>query len=470
MSRPVAAPPADPRPSTPPAAPAAPPRAARLRRLVGRRGPGERWAIAQFVLSALAAVALVLVVSLVAFERAGRDAAIGNAREVTRVAARGVIAPQLDADVLAGRPDALAGLERVVRASLLVEPVLRVVIFRADGSVLWSSERAPAGGASDAGAEPQVAQALRTGGDVTRTGPPRDPASDLPEGTRVLDVFEPVRAPGGEAFVVKTCRRLAAVSADGRRLLDQFAPYLVGGVLVLQLVNLPLVLALVRRIRRARRHDQLLLQRELAASDQERRRLATDLHNGVIQDLAGMSMSLAALRTTAVAAGDADGARRLGAVAADARRATRMLRHVLVDLYPPNLQRAGLRNALDDLLESARRRDIAVSCSVDAAVLDGLGPDRAALVHRVVHEALRNVVAHSGARQVHLGVDRAEHGGVVVRVADDGRGFAPEHATGQTGHFGLALMRDLVEMAGGHLTVTSAPGDGTTVRAHVPAR
>jgi Histidine kinase len=115
-------------------------------------------------------------------------------------------------------------------------------------------------------------------------------------------------------------------------------------------------LALGRRAcpprRRGRRHEELLLQREIAASERERRRLATDLHNGVIHDLAGMSMALTASQHSATARGDTDAAAQLQAVAASSRRTTRMRWHVLVDIDPPNLERAGLRNALGDLLET----------------------------------------------------------------------------------------------------------------------
>jgi two-component system, NarL family, sensor kinase len=448
-----------PSPARAPAAPGPPPRRRPLH--------GERWALAQFAFSALAAAALVLVLALVAYERAGRAEAIANAEEVTRVAARGVIAPELDAAVLAGDRAALARLDRRIRSTLLGEPVLRVVVHRSDGSVLYSSEP---GSDARAGDDPLLRRALRTRASVSRTGPPQEPGVDLPADVEVLDVYQPVSAPSGERLVVKVCRRLAAVSADSRRLLDQFTPYLVGGVLLLQLINLPLVVALVRRIRRARRHDELLLQREIVTSDRERRRLATDLHNGVVQEMAGLSMSLAAARSTAAARGEHETAERLGAVAADARRTTRTLRHVLVDVYPPNLQRAGLRSALEGLAEGARDRGVDVTCAVDRELVDGLGPERAGLIHRVAQEAIRNVVAHAGAGRLTLRVEREPSGDLLLDVADDGAGFAPPapEALPCTGNVGLALMRDLVEEAGGVFTIVSAPGEGTVVRARVP--
>lgn len=235
---------------------------------------------------------------------------------------------------------------------------------------------------------------------------------------------------------------------------------MIGGVLALQVLNLPLAIALVGRVRRARRHEQALLQREIVASDRERRRLATDLHNGVIQDLAGMSMALTAARHHATAGGDEDAARQL---ADDSRRTTRTLCQALVEIYPPNLQRAGLRSAVDDLLDGT-------PLQVDAALddeLDALAPDTAALVYRMVQEAVRNVVGHAEATRLDLRIERTPQGEVHVSVADDGRGFEP-HAP-RNGHLGLTLITDMVRQAGGDLTVDSEPGRGTEIRALVPA-
>jgi two-component system NarL family sensor kinase len=428
---------------------------------------GERWAMLQFALSALVTVVLVLVLALVAFDRAGRAEAIAIAEEVTQIAATGVIAPMVDDDVLARRPAALAQLDDRVRASLLREPVLRVTVYRSDGRVVYSSNpRLAARVRLQAG----MREALRTGRPQTRTGVPRDPDSDLAESVQLLDVYQPITAPSGERLLVEYCRRLTSVWKDSRELFDQFAPYMVGGVLAVQLLNLPLVVALVRRLRRGRRHEELLLQREIAASERERRRLATDLHNGVIQDLAGMSMALTASQHSATARGDTDAAAQLQAVAASSRRTTRMLRHVLVDIYPPNLERTGLRNALGDLLETVRRRDVAVDVSLDDE-LDALSPVIAAVLYRVVQEAVRNVVAHANASRMDLRVEGSASGDVRVCVADDGRGFVPSRAPlgNVDGHVGLALIHDLVDQAGGDLVIISAPGAGTEVRARIPA-
>ena len=86
---------------------------------------------------------------------------------------------------------------------------------------------------------------------------------------------------------------------------------------------------------------------------------------------------------------------------------------------------------------------------------------------RVVQEALRNVVSHAAAAHVDLRIELGDDE-LLVHVADDGRGFDPLADPPRDGHVGLAMMRDLVEDAGGELAVASAPGAGTVVRARVP--
>jgi signal transduction histidine kinase len=407
------------------------------------RRSGERWALAQFVVSGLAAVALIVILVLVAFARAGREEAAATATEVTRVTATTVIAPLVTDAVLAGDRDALARLDDRLRLGVLREPVLRVTIYRADGSPVYSSN--PQYG--PAGLTAPMREALRTGETYTRTGAPLEPGRDVPSGVDLLDVYQPARAPGGELLLIESCRRLTAVRAEGQALIDRFAPYMIGGVLALQLINLPLAIVLMRRSRRS-------LQREIQASDRERRRLAADLHNGVIQDMAGLSMALSG-------AAAAHRSPELRALSDNSRRTTRALRQLLVDIYPANLQRAGLRSAVDDLLDAT---PLPVRAELDDE-LDALPPDTAALVYRTVQEAVRNVVGHADASRIDLRIERVGPD-LDVLVADDGRGFA--HAPPRPGHVGLALIGDLVEQAGGELTVDSAPGDGTAVRARVP--
>ncbi len=114
-----------------------------------------------------------------------------------------------------------------------------------------------------------------------------------------------------------------------------------------------------------------------------------------------------------------------------------------------------------------RAAGIAVSVSIPAPL--ALPGDTEALLYRVAQEALRNARTHGEATTVDLTVETPGRA-VVLRVVDNGRGFSPDesdHARGSD-HFGLRLMRDLADHAGGRLTVLSSPGHGTLVRLEVP--
>ena len=113
-------------------------------------------------------------------------------------------------------------------------------------------------------------------------------------------------------------------------------------------LTIPLVWRLDRRVRRAREERERLLRRAVEASDAERRRIAADLHDGVVQELAGASFALAAAAKRMPEAPAVSAS--LDRVAAGVRQSMRSLRSLLVEIYPPNLHTEGLTPALGDLL------------------------------------------------------------------------------------------------------------------------
>ena len=152
------------------------------------------------------------------------------------------------------------------------------------------------------------------------------------------------------------------------------------------------------------------MQRAVEASDRERRRIAQDLHDGVVQDLTAVSYALSAAAATAPEPVD----EQLRDAAAETRRGIRHLRTLLVDIYPPELHREGLPAALADLLTGPEARGIATSLDVDPAPL---GPEQEALLFRVAQEAVRNVVEHAGASRLAVSVHRVDGR---VRLEDRG--------------------------------------------------
>jgi signal transduction histidine kinase len=200
------------------------------------------------------------------------------------------------------------------------------------------------------------------------------------------------------------------------------------------------------------------MRRASDASEAERRRIARDLHDGVVQELAGTAFALSGTaREASVLPGVRDDLLR----ASDAiRRSLRQLRSLLVEIHPPGLDAAGLPAALEDLTAPAASAGLETSVTVSG--IEGTPEHVVTLVWRVAQEAIRNAVRH--ARASHLTVEvRGDERQVRLSVHDDGMGFVPE-AAASNGSFGLRGLRSLVDDGGGRVQVESAPGRGTTVR------
>jgi signal transduction histidine kinase len=231
------------------------------------------------------------------------------------------------------------------------------------------------------------------------------------------------------------------------------------------------VLVLAARTRTAQiqreahmREREQLLQQALAASEAERRRIARNLHDGVVQDLAAVALGL---RAEAERLGNASS--EVMRTAADAAAdAMQELRTLLREIAPPDLQDRGLTRALDELAEPLREHGITVTIAVapEAEAVRGKALETA---FRIAQEALRNVDGHAQAR--HVRVEAAQHNGYLdLVVADDGVGFsaAERQQRAEEGHLGLRLVDGLAREAGGELAVESVPRRGTAVRIRIP--
>ena len=210
-----------------------------------------------------------------------------------------------------------------------------------------------------------------------------------------------------------------------------------------------------------------LLDRTVQAREEERIRLAADLHDGPIQRLTGVAYS-ADLSRRRMARGDlAGGQELLVSMEDDIRQEVAALRQVMTALRPPALDEWGLPAALTDYA-TAFQRQAGVACTVKADLPVRLTPAQETVLYRIAQEALANVAKHARARHVWVTLDAAGDR-VRLQVRDDGAGFVTTRSVdplgGQLGlnHFGLASMRQQIEMAGGTWQLHSRPGNGTTV-------
>lgn len=225
---------------------------------------------------------------------------------------------------------------------------------------------------------------------------------------------------------------------------------------------LPLAVSLAKRVDRAQAAQQRSLRHAIEASELERRRLAQDLHDGVIQDLAGVGYLFAALEGHLRHSPDGLAtARRGGCIV---QRDVTALRTLSTDLWPPDLTGDGLESALESMLEDFEQAGVSTSLEVDSPA--DLRDTCAQLAYRVVREALRNVHKHAAASHVDVAVSQVD-GVLRVRVRDDGAGF-DAGASSPDGHLGLRVLRHSVTDAGGSLRVESARSCGTLLEARLP--
>jgi signal transduction histidine kinase len=207
------------------------------------------------------------------------------------------------------------------------------------------------------------------------------------------------------------------------------------------------------------------LRRSMAGAEAERRRWARELHDETLQALGGLKVLLS-------------GASRLddpGAMRAVMREAIEQLsrdiealRGLIAELRPAALDQLGLEPALTSLAKrTSMTTGLEIHTQIDIPDGERLAPELETTVYRIVQESLTNVAKHARAAHVELTVRCAEDE-LRISIADDGTGFDPEEA--HNGGFGLAGMRERVELAGGELSVRPGDRAGTTISARLPVR
>jgi two-component system sensor histidine kinase UhpB len=219
-------------------------------------------------------------------------------------------------------------------------------------------------------------------------------------------------------------------------------------------------LAFLRMMRRLEAERRRAGSATLHAQEEERARVARDLHDEVNQSLTGLLLRLEAAREAAPPELEAE----IAATKALANQAMTELLSLARQLRPTALDDLGLAAAIGGQVEQLGRGEIATQLETEGDFSD-LGDDQQLVVYRVAQEALSNATRHSGAETVAVAMLRTEGGGVALEVSDDGRGFAFDES--QRG-LGIGGMRERALLVGAELTIESRPGAGTTVRLDVP--
>ena len=219
--------------------------------------------------------------------------------------------------------------------------------------------------------------------------------------------------------------------------------------------------------------DQLreLNRRTVRLQENERRRIAAEIHDAVAPLITGALYQARALRMGNGSTPMAERDEGLGAVGDLLARASDELHGVIFDLRPPDLDDLGVVAAIERYMTNIQRSGLTCSLAVDGEV-PNLTPEVRLGIYRIVQEALHNVLRHAAADEalVRLEVHRDQHGDdscLRVTIRDNGAGFDPERAIRPTS-LGLLSMRERAAAIGASFAIDSTPGLGTTVTIERP--
>ncbi|WP_222131425.1 histidine kinase [Pseudonocardia sp. C8] len=434
-----------------------------------RRVPAQdafgRRAARRMVLVAVVSLILTAGVStLLAFVFARVDA-LGEAERSARALASGVFEPAVGR-VVAGDRAAREALARSMYDRSHDGAVIRANLWGADGRIVWSTEPVLDGVTLPL---PDEVRAAIDGDRASAELSTLDSDQGGSTGPGIVETYAPLTAPDGRRFAVEIYSSDARVQQATIFLTSVLVPASVVILAVLQLANMPIAVSMIRRMGEHGAERERLQRRAMLASDRERRAIAAELHDGVVQQLTGVGYLLSSLeRSWPDPPDEGDAARaRQGITTASSlvRDSIATLRNLMVDIYPPSVGRGGLPDALAELAGRVQATgvDVAVTCAVD-----DMDEEHATLLYRSAREAMQNVMKHAGAANAWLTVEQ-DDGAVALQLDDDGVGPSTEHPDRRAeGHLGLALLRDSVSDLNGRLELTNRPGGGARFRVELP--
>lgn len=222
--------------------------------------------------------------------------------------------------------------------------------------------------------------------------------------------------------------------------------------------------ASLHTLRRTAEGRRRLMHHLVDAVEEERKRIASDVHDDYLQVMAAVTLSLGVLARQI-----RDPARKkmIGTLAQTVEAASDRLRELIFELRADALQ-DGLANALRSYLAEAWRTGQMVWSVDDKKLIHDPQPDNRLVVYRICQEAISNARNHSSAKHMKITLASVDEG-VLTTVSDDGVGFDPEaHQRPEPGHLGLVAMRERAELVGGWLRVKSAPSKGSNVDFWIP--
>lgn len=404
-------------------------------------------------------------------DRAARQEAIAEALGTTEVLGRSVVEPDVPKGLIKTTERKLAAADKMDRAVtprlLQVQTAERVNLWTEDGRNVYSSAGALLLGRKFQLDEAQLSVLAEGGGDWEFADPERPEIREIGGLDGVTDdlvqTYTRIESPEGEPLLLEAYYTIDDIEQRRGEIYSSFRWITLTPLVLLIMMATLFLAALTRQLRRASSERERLLTSAMDASDAERRRIARDLHDSVVQDLAGTAFSVSAVSRTPDL--PEESRETLDTAGLSLRTSLKSLRSLLAEIHPPDLTSDGLPAALADLTAPAAALDMQASVSVEGA--ETASDAHVALVWRVAQEAVRNAMRHSQASTLAVTV-RGDGRTLTLEVVDDGIGFDPERVTPDS--YGLRGLRSLVTDNGGVLEVRSSPGEGTTVRMEVDAQ
>jgi signal transduction histidine kinase len=218
------------------------------------------------------------------------------------------------------------------------------------------------------------------------------------------------------------------------------------------------------RLRQMSARVNLLYNERLA----ERTRIARDLHDTLLQSLAGVSLQLHGISKTAATAPEKTPSQ-VDKIRQQVDAAFREARLKVYNLRAPALEGQGLTAALSEFMEGLRLSGTARPLLHVTGEPVACAPEIEEELLRIAQEAANNANRHASAKEIRI--ELAYRGrSLNLSISDDGRGFHVEEGLAKDGHWGLRNIRERAAHLAGKCTITSAPGNGTKVEVHVPLR
>lgn len=223
---------------------------------------------------------------------------------------------------------------------------------------------------------------------------------------------------------------------------------------------------LEERVRERTSEVRSLFERLVSAQEEERRRIARDIHDQVGQQITALRMNLETLR--AQTAGQSGLVQQTTRTQQLAEELDQSIDFLTWQLRPAALDHLGLSAALQSLATGwSERFGVNAEVVVDGVEDVRLPRDVEANLYRIAQEALHNVAKHARATRVSVFLTQ-NNGDLVLLIEDDGRGFTPVTGAPMNGAMGLISMRERAALVGGRLEIESATGEGTSVYVRIP--